>query len=87
MFQVSLTGFYIIASIICIMIFSGIVLSFLKFRHNINGKKIMLLGLCLIILGFEFLNLPGFKLEYSSLNYLILFLGIILIFVGFCFKD
>lgn len=86
-FQVSLHGFYIIEVIIYIMIFLGTVLSFLKFKQNISGKKIMLMGLCLIILGFGFMSVPDFEYSLQLLDYLILLLGILLIFIGFCYKD
>lgn len=84
---ISLHGFYIIEFIMYIIIFSGTALSFLKFRQNISGKKIMLLGLCLIILGFGFMSVTAFQFSFRLLDFLILLLGIILIFLGFCFKD
>lgn len=87
MFQIRMLGFYIIAFIIYILIFLGTALSFIKFRHNINGKKIMFLGLGQIILGFVFLNVPEFKFGFPLLNFLTLLLGTILSYIGFCYKD
>jgi hypothetical protein len=79
--------FYIISFIIYSLIFFGTALSFIKFKKNINGKKIMFWGLTLIVLGFGFLNVPEFKILFPLLNFLTLLLGIVLSYIGFCYKD
>lgn len=87
MFKISMLGFYIIALIIYTLIFLGTAFSLIKFRQNINGKKMMFLGLGQIVLGFVFLNIPEFKLGFPLLNFLTLLLGTVLIYIGFCYKD
>ncbi len=87
MFQINTSVFSIIAYLIYITIFLGIAFSFLKFRHNLSGIKIMLSGIGLIILGFGFLTVSDFKFMFPLLNFIILSLGAIIIFIGLCYKD
>lgn len=87
MFHINMFGFYLIAFIIYILIFLGTALSFIKFKRNINGRKIMLWGFVLIVLGFGFLNVPEFKIGFPMLNFLTLLLGVVLSYIGFCYKD
>lgn len=78
MFHINMFGFQLIAFIIYILIFLGTAVSFIKFKQNINGQKIMLLGLGLIVLGFGFLNVPEFKIGFPLLNFLTLLLGVVI---------
>jgi hypothetical protein len=87
MFGISLRGFFVIALLIYSIVFIGTIVSFLKYRNNLNGKKIMILGIGLIILAIGFFTILDFKVNFPLLNFLTLLLGVVLLFVGFCYKD
>lgn len=87
MFNIDWRGFYVIACLIYSIVFLGTIVSFLKYRHNLNGKKIMGLGIGLIILAIGLFAIPDFKVVFPLLNFLTLLLGVVLLFVGFCFKN
>ena len=87
MFKISHRGFYVIAGLIYLMVFGGTIVSFLRYRYNLSGKKIMGLGIGLIVLAIGFFVIPDFKVIFPLLNFLTLLLGVALLFVGFCYKD
>lgn len=87
MFKISHRGFYVIACLIYLIVFGGTIVSFLKYRYNLNGKKIMGLGIGLLILAIGFFVIPDFKVIFPLLNFLTLLLGVALLFVGFFYKD
>ncbi|MET3544883.1 hypothetical protein ABID47_001477 [Paenibacillus favisporus] len=87
MFQLTETGFEFISILLIVTIIVGFIVAVLFFRHNLTGKKIMIIGGELILLGLVFNLIVDFKFRFPSLSFIVILLGTITCFIGLCRKD
>jgi hypothetical protein len=86
LFSLSEFGFKLISILFMVTILVGLIAAIL-FRRNLNGKKIMLIGGELILLGLIFNIIIDFKVRYPSLSFITILIGTIVSFIGLCKKD
>lgn len=87
MFQLTETGFEFISILLIVTIIVGFIVAVLFFRQNLTGKKIMIIGGELIVLGLVFNLIVDFKFRFPSLSFIVILLGTITCFIGLCRKD
>jgi hypothetical protein len=87
LFYLSESGFRFISILLMVTIILGITVAVLFYRRNLTGKKIMLIGGELILLGLIFNIVVDFKIRFPSLSFITILLGTIISFIGLCRRD
>lgn len=88
LFQLTQPGFLVLSFMIIFSMIVGVLIIMQRsIKGKISGKKIMLFGGELILLGYIFTTILDFKVRFPSLSFITILLGIIISIYGLCKKD
>ncbi len=82
-FQVNYIFFYIVAALIYMSIFLLVPISIWIKRKQMNGSKIMLLGIFVVVISAVLFTEESFKYMFTLLNFLALLFGVFVVIFGF----